>query len=67
MIQDKKIVVNGYTYKIGNYKVRKGSIVILPTPKFLRDVKGESWEGIVQATESDYTGNCIQIRGVKKY
>ena len=66
-MKSKRIVVKGYTYETGHCKVRKGSIVILPTADYLKDVLGYTWEGTVTATKSDYTGNCAQILGVKKY
>jgi hypothetical protein len=62
-----KIIAGGYTYEVGNYKVRKGSVVILPTAEWLRDVKGDTWEATVEATESDYEGNLVKIVGVKEY
>lgn len=54
----KKIVVNGYTYETDCDDVKVGDTAILPTADFLRDVKGPTWEGKVQAIGSDYAGPC---------
>jgi hypothetical protein len=56
-----KVLVNGqYTYET-DLDVQVGDDVILPTPSFLRDVKGPTWEGRVTSLNSDYTGWCERI------
>jgi len=62
----KRVIVNNQYSFDTNLKVRVGSTVVLPTPYWLRDVKGDTWEGKVTALTSDYTGDCVQIISVKK-
>jgi hypothetical protein len=59
-----KVVVKGYTYET-NLPVKVGDTVVLPTPHWLRDVKGPTWEGIVSKIGSDYQGVCEKIISVK--
>jgi hypothetical protein len=59
----KKIVVNGYTYET-DLDLKIGDRVILPTAAWLRDVKGPTWVGVVEALESDYAGPCARVLGV---
>lgn len=61
-----KIQVGSYTYETGNLNVEVGETVILPTPYWLRDVKGPTWEAKVTAIGSDYAGPCTKIIGVKE-
>jgi hypothetical protein len=62
-----KVIVNGrYTYETGKHKVKVGDTVVLPTSEWLRDVQGDTWEGKVTATESNYDGYCSTILKVKK-
>lgn len=59
----KKIKVNDqWTYLAGKHDVKVGDVVILPpTPYSV----GETWEGVVTAIGSSYTGPCKTILGVK--
>ena len=59
----KKIKVNDqWTYLTGKHNVKVGDKVILPpTPYSV----GETWEGVVTAIGSSYTGPCKTILGVK--
>lgn len=41
--------------------VKIGDRVSLPTPQWLRDVKGNSYEGKVVSLQSDYEGYCVKI------
>ena len=59
-----KIVANGYTW-IAPDIVKIGDTVVLPVADWLRDVKGDTWEGEVTALESDYDGSCRSIIGIK--
>ena len=56
----KRVMVGNYSYDT-NLRVKIGSRVLLPTPDFLRDVRGDTWEGTVSALESSYTGTCKNI------
>lgn len=58
--QLKRVMVGRYTYET-DLPVKMGDKVLLPTPSWLRDVKGPTWEGTVTAMESDYTGQCVRI------
>jgi|TARA_R110000824_G_scaffold197168_1_gene380561 hypothetical protein len=60
-----KIIVNGYTYKTDE-KAEIGDTAILPTADWLRDVKGDTWEGEITATESDYDGYCKSVIKIVK-
>lgn len=60
-----KIVAQGYTYETGPHTVKVGDTVILPTPDWLLDVKGPTWEASVEQIGSIYTGPCKQIVGIK--
>jgi hypothetical protein len=60
----KRVVVDGrYTYVTGK-KVKVGDRVILPTPDWLRDVRGETFEGTITALKSGYDGPCKRIIGI---
>jgi hypothetical protein len=62
-----KVVVNGkYTYETGKHTVNVGDTVVLPSSEWLRDVQGDTWEGKVTSTESNYNGYCSTILKVKK-
>ena len=39
-----KIVVKGYTYET-DQEAQVGDIAVLPTAQYLRDIKGDTWEG----------------------
>ncbi len=65
MLKTKRVVVNGYTYET-TLKVRVGSRVLLPTPEWLRDVKGPTWEGVVTGLDSGYQGPCKAVISVLK-
>ena len=56
----KKVIVNGYTYE-APATVKVGDKVLLPTAYWLREFKGNTWEGIVTDLESDYEGPCKQV------
>ncbi len=59
----KRVVVNGgLTYET-NLDVKVGDTVLLPTPSWLQDVKGPTWEGKITSLESDYTGPCVRVLG----
>ena len=60
-----KIQANGYTWEAPE-TVRVGDKVLLPVADWLRDVKGNTWEGEVTALESDYDGYCKSIIKVLK-
>ncbi len=56
-----KIKINdNYTYWTDE-KVEVGDTAILPSPSWLADVRGPTWEGEVTATESDYDGYCKNV------
>jgi hypothetical protein len=59
----KRVVVNGYTYETEIDNLRVGDAVVLPTPYWLRDVKGPTWVGNVEALTSSYSGDCARIVG----
>ncbi len=62
----KRIIVNHqYTYKTDK-NVKIGSVVVLPTPSWLRDVKGNTWTGKVTSLTSDYTGHCEEVVRIYK-
>jgi hypothetical protein len=60
-----KIQANGYTWNAPD-TVKIGDKVLLPVADWLRDVKGDTWEGKVDALESDYDGYCKHIIKVIK-
>ena len=60
-----KIQANGYTWEAPE-TVKIGDKVLLPVADWLRDVKGNTWEGEVTALESDYDGYCKSIIKVLK-
>lgn len=61
-----KVVVDGrYTYDTNGIKVKTGDVVILPSPYWLRDVKGDTWEGTVTSLKSEYAGVCSSILAVR--
>lgn len=60
-----KIVVKGYTYET-DLDVNVGDIVELPTAYWLRDVLGDTWEGIVQSLDSKYDGFCAKVIRIVK-
>jgi len=60
-----KIQANGYTWNAPD-TVKIGDKVLLPVADWLRDVKGDTWEGEVDALESDYDGPCKHIIKVIK-
>lgn len=55
-----RVKVGNYTYET-ELPVKVGDKVLLPTPYWLRDVKGPTWEGKVTQLTSDYTGPCVRI------
>ena len=56
-----KIVVNDmYTYLSGEFDVKVGDTVTLPSFNF----KGSEWQGTVTAIGSNYDGDCKTILGV---
>jgi hypothetical protein len=59
----KRVVVNGYTYETEIDDLRVGDAVVLPTPYWLRDVKGPTWVGNVTALTSDHCGSCARVVG----
>lgn len=61
-----KIQVKGYTYETDEIVVNVGDTVILPTVDWLINAIGPTWEGVVSAIGSDYTGPCTKIIGVKE-
>ena len=62
----KKVVVEGYTYET-DLDVKVGDVVELPSAYWLRDVLGDTWEGVVNSLESNYDGVCSRIiRIIKK-
>ena len=65
MIKNRVIVNGNYTYETDK-EVKVGSIVVVPTPSWLRDAKGATWEGKVTSLESNYDGPCMKIIEVKK-
>jgi hypothetical protein len=55
-----KIVVNkNFTYLSGEFDVKVGDTVIVPS-----SFKGSEWQGTVTAVGSDYDGDCKTILGV---
>jgi hypothetical protein len=55
-----KIVVNkNYTFLSGEFDVKVGDTVIVPS-----SFKGSEWQGTVTAIGSDYDGDCKTILGV---
>lgn len=55
-----KVVVGNYTYET-DLNLKVGDTVLLPTPYWLQDVKGPTWEGKVTSLDSNYTGPCVRI------
>jgi len=41
--------------------LKVGDRVVLPTPYWLRDVKGSEFVGTVTSLNSSYSGDCIKI------
>jgi len=60
-----KIVVKGYTYET-DLDVNVGDIVELPTAYWLRDILGDTWEGVVQSLEGKYDGYCEKVIRIVK-
>ena len=60
-----KIIARGYTWEAPD-TVKIGDKVLLPIADWLRDVKGDTWEGKVTALESDYDGPCKHIIKILK-
>lgn len=56
----KRVMVGKYTYET-DLDLCIGDTVLLPTPDFLKDVKGPTWEGQVSSLQSSYTGPCARI------
>lgn len=54
------IVDSNYTYET-DLPVKKGNRVLIPTPYWLQDVKGPTWEGTVTSLKSSYNGFCERI------
>ena len=61
----KKVVVKGYTYET-DLSVKVGDVVELPSAYWLRDILGDTWEGVVDSLESDYVGSCAKIIRIVK-
>lgn len=59
------IVNNNYTYEAPD-TVKLGDTVELPTPDWLIDAKGPTWQGKVTSLVSPYEGQCISINRVIK-
>lgn len=59
------VVNNNYTYETSE-NVKVGDRVLLPTPYWLADVQGPTWEGVVTSLKSEYTGDCISIIRILK-
>jgi len=56
-----KVVINHeYTFE-SDITLEIGDLVALPTPQWLRDVKGNEWIGKVTALESKYLGPCAKV------
>ena len=53
-----KIVVKGYTYET-DQEAQVGDIAVLPTAQYLRDIKGDTWEGEITDISSEYDGYCV--------
>lgn len=49
-----KVMIGKYTYE-SDLALRVGDRVLLPTPDWLRDVKGPTWEGVVSQILSTAT------------
>ena len=59
-----RIIVDGrYTYTT-EFPLKLGDMVLLPTAYWLRDVRGDTWEGEVTQLGSDYDGHCESVLGV---
>ena len=56
---------NNYTYETDE-QASVGDTAILPSPSWLADVQGATWEGEVTATESDYDGWCAKAIKIVK-
>lgn len=54
------IVDNNYTYET-DLALSVGDRVVLPTPYWLREFKGNEWVGSVTSTTSSYSGECVRI------
>ena len=56
-----KIKINdNYTYETDE-QASVGDTAVLPSPSWLADVRGSTWEGKVTSTESDYDGYCAKV------
>tara|TARA_R110002012_G_scaffold296754_2_gene494248 strand:- start:13 stop:201 length:189 start_codon:yes stop_codon:yes gene_type:complete len=61
-----KIIVNGYTYETDE-KAKVGDIAVVPTAQYLREFKGDTWQGEITSIESDYQGYCVKaLKIIKK-
>lgn len=60
-----RVQVGRYTFET-DLPVKVGDTVVLPTPAYLRDVKGPTWTGKVTSLTSDYSGDCAKIIKVAK-
>ncbi len=54
------VVESTYTYET-DLPVKVGDQVVLPTPDWIRDVKGDTWTAEVTALTSDHTGHCEKV------
>jgi len=55
------IIDNKYTYETNIPRLRVGNKVVLPTPYWLRDVRGNTWIGRITSMTSTYEGYCEKI------
>ena len=60
-----KIVVKGYTYET-DQEAQDGDIAVLPTAQYLRDIKGDTWEGEITDIGSEYDGHCVKALTIIK-
>ena len=60
----KRVVIDSNLTYETDLPVKVGDRVKLPTPDFLEDVKGYSWEGEITSLDSSYTGPCKKILGM---
>lgn len=56
----KRVMVGDYTYET-DLDLKVGDEVVIPTPDFLRDVKGPTFKGKITSLTSTYNGSCIKI------
>jgi len=54
------VVESTYTYET-DLPVKVGDHVVLPTPAWIRDEKGDTWTAEVTGLASDYTGRCEKV------